>query len=209
MTELDDVIRALDPYLSQPNARALLHKALRQQNLSPEGFTLGDLTRILPHLERGLFLFLGKLEGQRALRDLAKLGNGEFKSVQPCSVRIDSEADISTARANARRICTEMGATSLTTQKVTTIVSELARNIVSYTKGGSVDVTPGFNRERKITVRATDSGPGIPHLSVVMSGSYQSKTGLGKGLFGTRRLADHFDITTGPAGTTIVAEVRV
>jgi serine/threonine-protein kinase RsbT len=209
MTELDEVIRVLDPYLSQPNARALLHKALRHQNLSPDKFTMPDLKRIVPHLERGLCLFLGKSEGERALKDLNTLARSDFKSVQPFSARIESEVDISTARASARRICTEMGATSLVTQKVTTIVSELARNIVSYTKGGSVDVTPSMARDRKITVRAVDSGPGIPHLSVVMSGSYQSRTGLGKGLFGTRRLADHFDITTGPTGTIIVAEVRV
>lgn len=209
MTELDEVIRALDPYLSQPNARALLHKALRQVNLSPDKFSRSDLRRIVPHLERGLTLFLGKMEGERALKDLNALAGSDQTSIQPITVRIESESDISTARANARRICTEMGATSLVTQKVTTIVSELARNIVSYTKGGSVDVTPSLGRDRKITVRSTDSGPGIPHLNVVMSGNYQSKTGLGKGLFGTRRLADHFNITTGPAGTTIVAEVRV
>ena len=40
-----------------------------------------------------------------------------------------------------------------------------------------------------------------------MSGRYRSKTGLGRGLLGTKRLSDHFDVATGATGTLIVAEV--
>jgi serine/threonine-protein kinase RsbT len=42
-----------------------------------------------------------------------------------------------------------------------------------------------------------------------MSGRYRSKTGLGRGLLGTKRLADNFDIATGATGTRIVVEVLV
>jgi len=35
----------------------------------------------------------------------------------------------------------------------------------------------------------------------------KSKTGLGKGLLGTKRLSDHFDVATGNDGTLVVSEV--
>jgi serine/threonine-protein kinase RsbT len=42
-----------------------------------------------------------------------------------------------------------------------------------------------------------------------MGGQYQSRTGLGKGLLGTKRLADRFQITTGAQGTQVTAEVAL
>ena len=210
MNELEEVIQILEPYLSPPNARALLRRALQERNLTPERFTRADLKVIVPQLRSGLRLFLGKTESERALRELTEHGgNGRPSSVRPMTFKIVSEADISSARSAARRLCEEMGARSLVTQKVTTIVSELARNIVSYTKGGSVEIEPVAGGNRRVLVRAVDQGPGIPHLELVMSGKYQSKTGLGRGLFGTKRLADQFDISTGASGTTILAEVRI
>lgn len=207
MSDFEEVIRVLEPYVSPPNARALLLKALRDQKLSAENFSRRDLRRIAGQLERSLSLFVGRTESARAIRQLEELGIQ--RSSSPANIDIITEADISTARSAARRICTEMGATSLITQKITTIVSELARNIVSYTKGGVVEIIPISAGRRRIVVRATDRGPGIPHLDVVMSGKYQSKTGLGRGLFGTKRLADSFDISTGETGTRIVAEILV
>jgi serine/threonine-protein kinase RsbT len=208
MNELEEVIRILEPYLSPPNARALLRKALKERNLPVEKFTRADLKLIAPQLQSGLRLFLGKNEAERAVQELTELGG--ISSVRALSFKIAGEADISNARSAARRICDDMGARSLVTQKVTTIVSELARNIVSYTSGGTVEIDPVTTGSRRmIIVRAADQGSGIPHLSLVMSGNYKSKTGLGRGLFGTKRLADEFNISTGVNGTTIIAEVRI
>jgi serine/threonine-protein kinase RsbT len=125
-----------------------------------------------------------------------------------CRIDLKKEADISVARSDARRLCENAGASAFSMQKVTTIVSELARNIVLYAKQGSIEV--GFvnqPRASQIVVTATDNGPGIPNLDQIMAGHYQSRTGLGKGLLGTKRLADRFQITTGAQGTSITAEV--
>jgi serine/threonine-protein kinase RsbT len=93
---------------------------------------------------------------------------------------------------------------------VTTIVSELARNIVSYTAGGKIELVWKQEREQqRIVICATDRGPGIANLAHVLSGEYRSKTGLGRGLVGTKRLADSFDIATSSKGTHILAEVRL
>jgi serine/threonine-protein kinase RsbT len=208
MNDFEEVIRALEPYLSQPNARALMLKALRDQKVAQAAFTLGDLRKISAQLERGLSLFIGRAESARAVRQLSELG-AKGISNGPSTFAIDSETDISTARAAARRICADLGCKSLATQKVTTIVSELARNIISYTNGGVVEIVVITAGQRRIVVRAVDKGPGIANLPLIMSGKYQSRTGLGRGLSGSKRLADEFDISTSASGTRVVAEVLV
>jgi serine/threonine-protein kinase RsbT len=144
------------------------------------------------------------------MKELADLcGGGAPTPLAPSHIKISSENDISIVRNEARRICEHLGAGSYTVQKVTTIVSELARNIVSYAGEGRLEIVPINGDGRRIIVRAIDTGPGIPNLQLVMSGRYKSKTGLGRGLLGTKRLADHFDVATGASGTMVIAEVMV
>ena len=52
-------------------------------------------------------------------------------------------------------------------------------------------------------IRVGDTGPGIPNLDEILNGRYVSKTGLGMGLIGTRRLMEHFPITSTPSGTVV------
>ena len=40
-----------------------------------------------------------------------------------------------------------------------------------------------------------------------MAGKYKSRTGLGAGILGVKRLGSHFEIQTGPTGTRIRVEV--
>ena len=47
-----------------------------------------------------------------------------------------------------------------------------------------------------ITLR--DSGKGIPNLDEIMGGKYVSKTGMGLGMIGAKRLMDHFQVETKP-----------
>jgi serine/threonine-protein kinase RsbT len=56
-------------------------------------------------------------------------------------------------------------------------------------------------------IRARDYGTGIKNLDHVLSGAYQSRTGLGKGILGVKRLAQNFQIKTGPTGTDVRVEV--
>ncbi len=207
MNELDDIGGLLERYLSPLIARPMLQKALREHNLSTDRFREGDARKIFPSLQRGMSLFVADHEREHALRELASLCERREVSTQPCQVTITSENDISVVRNEARRICEQLGAGSYTLQKVTTIVSELARNIVSYAERGTLEIVPITGQGRRIILRAADSGPGIPNLELVLSGRYKSKTGLGRGLLGTKRLSDHFDVATGAGGTLVVAEV--
>jgi len=53
------------------------------------------------------------------------------------------------------------------------------------------------------SICVTDSGPGISNLNDVLEGRYVSRTGLGNGILGTRRLMDSFHIETSAAGTRV------
>jgi serine/threonine-protein kinase RsbT len=79
---------------------------------------------------------------------------------------------------------------------------------VLYTSGGRIVFTP-IELPRSLVVEASDQGPGIANLNDVLSGTYRSKTGLGKGIIGVRRLATRFTFHTAPSGTRIEAEVRL
>ena len=134
-------------------------------------------------------------------------------------VPIRDESDLGSARMLAREICKLVDVRGYQAQKVVTAVSELARNIARYSRGGrlrfridSLEGSPESHRDGRndgaIVVVADDDGPGIPNLDEILSGNYRSRTGLGRGLLGSRDLADRFDILTGPEGTTVTAEFR-
>ena len=208
MSELDTVIQTLERYISPLNARSLVRRATRDRPTSNVR-SAKALSELVTALQKSIRLFLAEPELSRAARDLAKLCQHAASScVEPCRVTIATEGDIITARMEARRICDEMSVKSFETQKVTTVVSELARNIISYTSGGRMEIVP-LDTARRIVIKAMDEGPGIPHLAKVLSGDYQSRTGLGRGLMGTKRLAVLFDVTTGSGGTRVVAEIAV
>ena len=207
MSELDNVIQTLERYISPLNARSLVQRATRDRPTSVR--SAKGFAELVTALQKSIRLFLAEPELSRAARDLAKLcQRAAPPRVEPCRVTIATEGDIITARMEARRICDEMSVKSFETQKVTTVVSELARNIISYTSGGRMEIVP-LDTARRIVISAMDEGPGIPHLAKVLSGDYQSRTGLGRGLMGTKRLAVQFDVTTGSGGTRVVAEIAV
>jgi len=207
MNELETVIQTLERYISPLNARSLVRRATRDR---PSGVRSSKaMAELVTALQKSIRLFLAEPELSRASRDLEKLCRGVVAPKnETCRIVIATESDIITARMEARRICDEMGVKSFETQKVTTVVSELARNIISYATAGRMDIVP-MPDVRRIVINAVDEGPGIPHLAKVLSGEYQSRTGLGRGLMGTKRLAVAFDVTTGSTGTRVVAEIAV
>ena len=208
MTDIDRIIRILERHVSAIHARSVVRHALSEHRLPPGDFRLSNLNKLVGSLERGLRLFSSELITNRAMQDVVALLKNKPAQVEPCSLEIGAEVDISRARNAARHLCEQVEAKSYSIQKVTTIVSELARNIVSYTAGGKIELY--WQQDPSLmTIRAVDRGPGISNLAHVMSGEYRSKTGLGRGLIGTKRLSDHFDITTGAEGTRIIAEVRL
>jgi serine/threonine-protein kinase RsbT len=115
------------------------------------------------------------------------------------------EGDIVRARGAGREICRELGLSEINQVKVATAISELARNIFHYAKTGNITLRRLTTPRVGIEVVATDQGPGIPDLKLVLSGAYKSKTGMGKGLLGARCLVDFFEVESSPqTGTRVV-----
>jgi serine/threonine-protein kinase RsbT len=119
-------------------------------------------------------------------------------------IPIVAEDDIVRARSRGREVCRALGFTEINQVKVATAISELARNIFQYAGKGSLTLTTVESPRKGIEVIARDEGKGIPDLKLVLSGSYRSKSGMGMGLLGTKRLMDFFEVETAPEKGTVV-----
>ena len=85
-----------------------------------------------------------------------------------------------------------------------TAISELSRNIFKYAGKGEIRVCRAAAERVTVQVVASDRGPGIPDIDHVMRADYRSKSGMGRGLRGTRALMDFFEIHSRPGeGTTV------
>jgi signal transduction histidine kinase len=135
----------------------------------------------------------------------------DMTSIRLGDVYVRREADIVKVRERVRRLAREMGFDSTTQIKITTAVSEVTRNIYEYAQSGTISLSLcERGPDAGLMVSARDDGPGIdPNtLRAIMRGSYQSSSGLGVGLSGTRKLMDEFDIQTASGEGTRVSLVK-
>jgi serine/threonine-protein kinase RsbT len=121
-------------------------------------------------------------------------------------VAIEAEADLVTARAEARAMAQRLGFRRPDPTLIATAISELARNIVMHVGHGEIIMRPLVEERRSgVLVIVRDDGPGIPDVDAALQDGYASRGGLGLGLPGARRLMDEFEIETGPhSGTTVL-----
>lgn len=113
--------------------------------------------------------------------------------------------DIVNARQTGRLLVQKMGLSGSLMTLVTTAISELARNILLYAQNGEIVLSRLNNSEQlAVAVSAIDQGPGIENLEMVMAGGYSTSGGLGLGLFGLRRIVNHFEIKSQPGEGTQV-----
>lgn len=121
------------------------------------------------------------------------------------TVVIQYEHDVVLARQRARHIAGLLGFNSEEQTRVATAVSELARNAFQYAHAGKVEFfVEGKTAPQLFRVKVTDSGSGIVNLQEILDGQYHSKTGMGLGIMGARRLVDQFHIESKPgSGTTV------
>ena len=125
------------------------------------------------------------------------------------SIFVRSESDIVRVRDRVRMVARELGFDNVTQIKLTTAVSELTRNIYEYAKTGSITVSIiERDGQRGMEIIAEDTGPGIANLDKVLSGQFQSKTGLGRGITGSQRLMDYFNVDSAPGSGTRIETVK-
>lgn len=112
--------------------------------------------------------------------------------IQSC-VKIINEWDIVAARQLGRNVAKELGFGTVDQARITTAISELARNIYLYAGHGQICIEKLFiGGKAGLQIVATDSGPGINDIRQVMEDGYSTSGGLGAGLPGVKRLMDEF-----------------
>jgi signal transduction histidine kinase len=129
------------------------------------------------------------------------------------SISLQYDYDLVAARRRARQIAALLGFDDQDQTRIATVTSEIARNALRYGGGGRAEFgldigVDGTGQCLSLTV--SDRGPGIPNLEEVLSGRYQSQTGMGLGLIGARRLMDDVQINTAPGkGTTVFMQKKL
>ncbi|GIN63516.1 serine/threonine-protein kinase RsbT [Robertmurraya siralis] len=125
---------------------------------------------------------------------------------QSC-VNIQTEWDIVAARQLGRNVAKELGFGIVDQARITTAISELARNIFIYANKGRVCIEKIYDKGHAgLRIVAIDNGPGINDIRLAMEDGYSTSGGLGAGLPGVKRLMDEFDIVSSKGkGTEIVA----
>ena len=120
-------------------------------------------------------------------------------------VAVSRDADLVTARAEARAMAERLGFPRPDPTLIATAISEIARNIVSHAGRGEIVLRPFEDVSRYgLVIVATDEGPGIRDVEAALRDDYSGYAGLGLGLPGARRLMDEFEIESDPDGGTTV-----
>jgi serine/threonine-protein kinase RsbT len=189
-------------HLSTINAELVVKRALQRIGRDGASLAPGDLNALADCVAVSARMFLGQQGTATLVAEIGALANEATHAKD--TIAIESERDISKARYAAQVICTRLGAGAFPLQRAVTVVSELSRNIASYAGRGRIELE---GEHSALRVLALDSGPGIGNLDEILAGQYHSKTGLGMGLLGVKRLATHFAIESSPRGTRVEAVV--
>jgi len=130
-------------------------------------------------------------------------------SVPIAQIALLTERDVVQARQRAREVAAELGLDNQDQIRMATATSEIARNAFRYARNGKVCFSIQLESPQSLEITVSDTGPGISNIDEIYEGRYQSETGLGMGIIGTRRLMDSFDIDTSTAGTTVRMSKRI
>ncbi|HJQ74930.1 MAG TPA: ATP-binding protein [Gaiellaceae bacterium] len=126
------------------------------------------------------------------------------------SLALHAERDVVLARQRARQIAALLGFDRQDQTRIATAVSEIARNAVTYGRGGRVEFRiEGATAPQVLVVQVADQGPGIADLATILEGRYRSSTGMGLGIVGARRLMDRFEVTSTPGRGTAVTLAKL
>ena len=130
--------------------------------------------------------------------------------MQSRSIALETEHDIAVARGEVRTLAAGLGFRIIDVTRLATVTSELARNVVKYAKRGRMIAQPLDAAQGRAGLRLIfeDTGPGIPDINAAMRDGFSTGRGLGKGLPGSKRLVDVFEIESTVGVGTRVTVVR-
>jgi serine/threonine-protein kinase RsbT len=113
------------------------------------------------------------------------------------SLPVRSENDVVASRQLVRKLTQQINFSLVDQTKMVTAASELSRNTLIY--GGGGDMEWKLHRDglrAGLTLSFVDKGPGIPDLDLAMKDGWTSGGGLGKGLSGSKRLVNEFELAS-------------
>jgi signal transduction histidine kinase/CheY-like chemotaxis protein len=118
---------------------------------------------------------------------------------------IEVESDVVVVRQRAHRIAALLGFDRQDQTRIATAVSEIARNAFGYAGHGRAEfVLQSDGPVQVLEININDKGGGIANLQDILDGTYRSRSGMGLGMAGARRLMDQFAIDTSPTTGTSV-----
>jgi serine/threonine-protein kinase RsbT len=207
------LLRTLESCMDRPSAEGTLRLCVSMARVDVQTMRATDGERLLKCLRHSLDAVVRDSRRRGACADglaqvLAARDVAPDDGPHRVDVPIAEEYDIVQARAIGRDVATDLGFSPTAQVKIATVISELARNIFAYAGTGTIAIA-GLNDGRPgIEIVATDQGPGVTDLDLVLSGDYESRTGLGIGLRGSKKLMDEFVIESVPGeGTTVRARM--
>ncbi|MFS0577138.1 anti-sigma regulatory factor [Sporosarcina sp. 179-K 3D1 HS] len=125
------------------------------------------------------------------------------------SVDIYTEWDIVAARQLGRKEAKQIGFGTVDQARITTAISELARNIYLYAGKGKIEIERlATGGSTGMLIIASDEGPGIPDVRKVMEDGFSTSGGLGAGMPGVKRLMDEFKVETEPGVGTVITATK-
>jgi serine/threonine-protein kinase RsbT len=130
--------------------------------------------------------------------------------LESTAIALEGEQDIVVARGEVRTLAAAIGFRPLDQTRLATVASELARNIVKYARRGQMIAQPTRSPHGREGLRLIfeDDGPGIANVEAAMTDGYSTSKGMGKGLPGSKRLVDEFNIDSTPGRGTRITVVR-
>jgi len=207
----DRAVDILTEYVGSIFAKCIVKLSSRRSGCSFDAIDRQGYERLLTELEAGMRNYItddhrrGECREKLVALLRVRVGaKGATAVPRATVVDIAEEADIVRARSAGKSLAASMGFPVAVQIRVATAISELARNIVQYVGKGVIEIRAITTPQAGIEVVAVDDGPGIGNLDTILDGGYQSKSGMGLGLLGAKRLMDHFDVATGPGRGTRV-----
>jgi serine/threonine-protein kinase RsbT len=126
-------------------------------------------------------------------------------------VGVRDEIDITFAQSECIKMAQSIDFTPTDLAKISTLVQELATNILKYAGKGKMSFTQIEEKGKAgLLIEAIDRGPAIADIEKALTDRYSSGGTLGLGLPGVKRIADDLDIQSEPGkGTHIKATYLV
>ena len=130
-------------------------------------------------------------------------------------VQADDMTAAGDVSARIKRHMKRLGVPAAVMRRVSVCTYEAEINLVIHSDGGQIDFEIA---EDRITVRASDIGPGIPDIDKAMTEGWSTATnevrnmgfGAGMGLPNMKKYSDEFDIqSTVGVGTTVKMLVNI